>query len=72
MMTGMGISSAGIVPILKFGVVDVTLTAGIEIGNAQLPFGIIWLSSWTHSTTHDPPYEYVLDITASLGFNNEL
>ena len=45
MMTGMGISSAGIVPILKSGVVNVTLTAGIEIGNAQSPFGIIWLSS---------------------------
>lgn len=72
MMTGMGISSAGIVPILKFGIVNVTLTANIEIGNAQSPFGIIWLSSWTHSATNDPPYNYQLVLTASLGLNNEL
>ena len=72
MMTGMGISSAGIVPVFKFGVVNVTLTAAVEIGSAQSPFGIIWLSSWTNSTTNDPPYEYELDLTSSLGFNNEL
>ena len=72
MMTGMGMSSAGIVPVFKFGIVDVTLTAAIEIGNMQSPFGIIWLSSWVHSATSNPPYKYQLDLTASLGFNNEL
>ena len=72
MMTGMGISSAGIIPILKIGVVDVTLTAPIEIGSSQAPFGIIWISSWTYSAINDPPYTYQLVLTASLGFNNEL
>ena len=71
-MTGMGISSAGIVPIIKFGEVNVTLTAEVGIGTAQYPFGIIWLSSGVHSTTNDPPYVYQLVLRASLGFNNEL
>ena len=45
-ISGMGISPAGIIPFLKFGRADVALAVGIEIGNEWSPYGLLWFSSW--------------------------
>jgi len=62
--TGVGISSAGIVPFLKFGETMVTLTTYVEIGDERSPLGVVWLSCWMYSTANTPPYDYSL----TLGF----
>ena len=59
-LTGIGLSSAGIVPIFKFGETKITLTEGIEIGSQSSPYGIVWITSWVDSTVHEPPYNYIL------------
>ena len=46
---GWGISSAGVVPIIKFGRSRVSLEASVNIGNERYPSGIIWFSSWIAS-----------------------
>ena len=71
MLTGVGISSAGIVPVLKFVKTDGTLTASILTGDERLPFGLVWLSSWVNASAYDPPYEYELAITPSLDLYSE-
>jgi len=63
-LTGVGISSAGIVPVIKFGRSKVTLTESVEIGNERSPCGLLWLLSWVDSPENEPPYSYTL----SLGF----
>jgi hypothetical protein len=45
-MTGAGISSAGIVPFFKRGKTSVYLDVGIEIGDEHSPYGLVWFSSW--------------------------
>jgi hypothetical protein len=69
MLEGMGISSSGIVPVLKFGKTDGTLTASVETGSERSPLGFVWLSSWVYSTAYDPPFEYQLSITAYGGLS---
>lgn len=59
-LTGLGISSAGIVPIFRFGITEVTLTEAVEIGSEGSPFGLLWITSWVDSPTNDPPYNYTL------------
>ena len=59
-LAGAGISSEGIVPILKFGVTEVTLKEAIEIGNERAPYGLLWILSWVDSPIHNPPYHYTL------------
>ncbi len=63
MLTGVGVSSAGVVPVFKFGVTKVTLSESVEIGNERSPYGLVWLSSWVDSTVNDPPYSYTLTLT---------
>ena len=45
-ISGWALSSAGIVPIVKFGRSRVSLVAGAEIGSERYPTGIMWFSSW--------------------------
>jgi hypothetical protein len=60
MLTGMGVSAAGVIPVLKFGVTQATLRATVEIGNERSPYGLLWISSWVDSSVNDPPYNYTL------------
>jgi hypothetical protein len=63
-LTGVGISSAGIIPVFKFGSGDtVTLRESVEIGDERSPYGLLWISSWVDSTVNDPPYSYSLTLT---------
>ena len=70
-LNAVGISSAGIVPVRKFGKTVGTLTASIATGDERLPFGIVWVSSWVSSSENDPPFEYQLVITTSLDLYSE-
>ncbi len=62
-LTGIGISSAGIIPFLKFGRTSVSLSEAIEIGDARAPYGLLWFSSWLDSPIDDPPYSYSLSFS---------
>ena len=62
-LTGLGISSAGIVPIFRFGITGVTLTEAVEIGSESSPFGLLWITSWVDSPAADPPYSYTLTLS---------
>ena len=63
MLTGMGISAAGIIPFFKFGVTNSTLKATVEIGNERFPYGLLWISSWVDSSVNDPPYSYTISFS---------
>lgn len=54
-MSGVAISSAGVIPFIRFGRTRVNLNAAIEIGNESFPFGIIWLSSWISPPVPEAP-----------------
>ena len=62
-LTGVGVSSAGIVPVFNFGITEVTLKEAVEIGNEQSPYGLVWISSWVDSSVNDPPYIYPLSLS---------
>jgi len=62
-LTGVGISSAGIVPVFKFGKTMVTLTESVEIGDERSPYGLLWILSWIYSTVNDPPYSCTLSLS---------
>ena len=55
-LAGLAVSSAGVVPFLKYGVTHVTLREGIEIGNERAPYGLLWIASWVNLSVYDPPY----------------
>jgi len=59
-LAGLGISSAGVVPIFKFGISKVTLAEAVEIGDERSSYGLLWLVSWVSTPTHNPPYYYTL------------
>ncbi len=59
-LTGAGISPAGIAPVFKFGITEVTLREAVEIGNERFPYGLLWILSWVDSPVHNPPYHYTL------------
>ena len=61
-LTGVSVSAAGVIPVLKFGVTQVTLNASVEIGNECSPYGLLWISSWINSSLDDPPYSYTMTI----------
>jgi len=61
-ISGLGISPAGIRPFLKFGRADVVLEVGVEIGNERNPFGLLWFSSWIASPLEEET-EYDLSIS---------
>ena len=68
-LTGIGISGAGIIPFYKFGRTGVILNASIEIGNEGFPFGIIWVSSWINPPLPEPPdNQYTLTLSSFLTF----
>ena len=54
MLTGMGVSPAGILPFFRFGITQVTLDESVEIGNESFPFGVVWFSVWYYSTKMSP------------------
>ena len=62
-LTGIGISSAGIIPFLKFGRTSVSLSEAIEIGDERATYGLLWFSSWLDSSIDDPPYSYSLSLS---------
>ena len=62
-LTGVGVSTAGVIPVFKFGVTEVTLTESVEIGNERSPYGLLWISSWVNSPTNDPPYNYTMTLS---------
>jgi len=62
-LTGAGISTAGIVPFFKRGKAGGYLEVGIEIGSERSPCGLVWFSSWIHSSVNDPPYSYSLQLS---------
>ena len=66
-LTGIGISSAGIIPFLKFGRTSVSLSEAIEIGDERAPYGLLWFSSWLDSPIDDPPYSYSLSLSFASG-----
>lgn len=59
-LAGAGISPAGLVPIFKCGITQVTLKEAVEIGNERSPYGWLWILSWVDSPVHNPPYHYTL------------
>jgi hypothetical protein len=68
-LTGIGISPAGIIPFYKFGRTGLILDASIEIGNEGFPFGIIWVSSWINPPLPEPPdNQYMLILSSFLTF----
>ncbi len=62
MLTGMGVSAAGVIPVFKFGVTKGFLKASVEIGNERSPYGLLWISSWVDSSVNDPPYSYTISL----------
>jgi len=61
-LTGMAISSAGVIPVFKFGTAQVMLSASVEIGDERSPYGLLWIASWANSSLEDPPYTYTLQL----------
>lgn len=59
-LTGLGISSAGIAPFFKFGITEITLTKAVEIGDQHIPYGWLWIASWVDTPATEPPYYYTL------------
>jgi len=62
-LTGVGISSAGIVPVFKSGITMVSLTESVEIGDERSPYGLLWILIWINSTANDPPYSCTLSLS---------
>ena len=65
-LTGVAISSAGIVPFFRFGITGATLREGIEIGDERSPLGLVWFVSWVDSPVDDPSHNY--NYTLSFSF----
>ena len=65
-LTGLAISSEGIVPFLKLGITGAILREGIEIGNEHSPLGLVWFTSWVDSPVNDPSHNY--NYTLSFSF----
>jgi hypothetical protein len=45
-LSGIGISRAGLIPFLKWGYTAVTFEVGIQIGNDRFPYGMLLFSCW--------------------------
>jgi hypothetical protein len=60
---GVGISTAGIVPLLRFGESDVILRDVVEIGTPQAPFGLLWITAWVVSSENNPFFAYYLTLS---------
>ena len=62
-LNGWALSSAGAIPIIKFGRSRVVLEVGVEIGNEFYPSGIMWFSSWIAG-----PVEEAISYDISIAF----
>ena len=45
-LSGIGISHAGLIPFFKWGYTAVTFDVGIQIGNDRFPYGMLLFSCW--------------------------
>jgi hypothetical protein len=45
-LSGIGISSAGLIPFFKWGYTAVAFNVGIKIGDDRFPYGMLLLSCW--------------------------
>ena len=61
-ITGLGISSAGIRPFLKFGRTNVNLDVTVEIGSEQFPNGLLLFSSWMTQPADEPDNTYTITL----------
>ena len=61
-LSGIGISSAGVVPFLKWGYTVVTFNVGIQIGNDRFPYGMLLFSCWLNEPPEAPYNTYSLSI----------
>jgi len=68
MLTGLGISSAGILPVFKFGITKVQLQESIDLGTEAFPYGVLWMAIWVNSTETEEVPPYLLDYKLTLDF----
>ena len=61
-INGWALSSAGTVPIIKFGRLRADLSVGVEVGSERSPFGIMWFSSWIAGPIEEGGVTYDLSI----------
>jgi len=61
-ITGVGISSAGIIPFFKFGRGDVDVDVTVEIGSERSPFGLLLFSSWMTQPADEPDNTYTITL----------
>ena len=62
-ITGVGISSAGIIPFFKFGRGDVDVDVTVEIGSERSPFGLLLFSSWMTQPADAPDNTYTITLS---------
>ena len=62
-ITGVGISSAGIRPFFKFGRTNVNLEVTVEIGSELSPFGLLLFSSWMTQPADEPDNTYTITLS---------
>jgi hypothetical protein len=62
-ISGVGISAAGIIPFFRFGRGDVGIDVGIEIGNEQFPYGMLQFSSWITRSVDEQGNTYTIDLS---------
>jgi len=60
-LSGVGISSAGLFPFFKWGYTAVTFNVGINIGDDRFPYGMLLLSCWVDEP-EEPNNTYYLTI----------
>jgi hypothetical protein len=62
-LSGIGISHAGLIPFFKWGYTEVTFDVGIQIGNDRFPYGMLLFSCWLAEP--EAPYN-TYDLTISF------
>jgi hypothetical protein len=68
-LSGVALSSARVIPFIRFGRTRVNLNAAIEIGSEGFPFGLIWLSSWISPPLPEAPgNNYNVTLVGNLTF----
>jgi hypothetical protein len=60
-ISGVGISPAGVRPFWKFGRAEVELDVGVEVGTERNPYGIVWFTTRIASPIEEET-SYSLDI----------
>ena len=62
-LSGIGISRAGLIPFLKWGYTAVSFDVGVQIGNDRFPYGMLLFSCWLAEP--EAPYN-TYDLTISF------